>query len=73
MMVRPPFNETTSTRVVAWFPALLSCVLLLGVFGDAEGRGDLVTITGVTMGTTYAVKLHDADVESVCCPMVHST
>lgn len=53
MMVRPPLT----------FPALLSCVLLLGVFGDAEGRGDLVTITGVTMGTTYAVKLRDVDVE----------
>jgi thiamine biosynthesis lipoprotein len=58
-----PYAIATSTRVVASFPALLCCVLLLGVFGDAEGSGDFIAITGLTMGTTYAVKLHDVDVE----------
>ena len=51
---------------VALSSILLSCLLLLDACGEAADRDAPIVITGATMGTTYAVKLYDAnsDVET---------
>ena len=57
-----PWSNSVSPRA-ALFAIVLFCVALLGACGDAGGKVDSVVITGPTMGTTYAVKLFDSDVE----------
>jgi len=40
-------------------------ILLLSACGDSADRNDAIVIDGPTMGTTYAVKFHDAAVDVV--------
>jgi thiamine biosynthesis lipoprotein len=58
-----PWSNSVSPRA-ALFAIVLFCVALLGACGDAGDKVDSVVITGPTMGTTYAVKLFDSDVEA---------
>jgi thiamine biosynthesis lipoprotein len=48
---------------IAPFSIVFSCILLLGACSDAADRKDPIVISGPTMGTAYAVKLHDATAE----------
>jgi thiamine biosynthesis lipoprotein len=57
-----PWRNSVSPRA-ALSAVVLSWVLLLGACGDAADKGKPAVITGPTMGTSYAVKFFDDDVE----------
>ena len=55
-----PWSSSVSLRI-SLFSIVLSWAVLLAACGEAADRS--IVITGPTMGTTYAVTLHLADVE----------